>query len=277
MNKNKNLILLRQNKKKFDYSNKICELDDIKDKQIINLPEFKFIDHKSVFIDEKILTGMRETKYTTKLLKSYREKDFNNLFEINNQSVLYKLNNVLVTFEGYVFYENTIYKTHLQPAELFYKTDFGNLPFVDIVRPTNPVQYDKVILLSGRYGKTTYHIIYDYMLRLHVFKLLKIDIDEYYIHVNKKTPYVLSICKLFGLNENKIIEGEIDCKELLIPDKCLLDEFDYYHSVIWARQYLLNNISKKERNKRKKEVTLADESINGKSVSYYSFFTGPDR
>jgi hypothetical protein len=104
----------------------------------------------------------------------------------------------------------------------------------------NTMVYPKVISIASFWAEGGWHFPMEAMVGL---KLMK-DYSDAFIHINKKSDLTVNWIKQLGLNidENRIIDGHICAKKLIIPQlgKC---GNPYYDQLIWLRKKIIGNLS----------------------------------
>lgn len=104
----------------------------------------------------------------------------------------------------------------------------------------NTIVYPKVISIACFWGEGAWHFPMEALVGL---KLIK-DYSDVFIHINKKSDLTINWIKQLGLNidENRIIDGHICAKTLIIPQlgKC---GNPYYDQLIWLRKKIIDNLS----------------------------------
>ena len=233
----------------------------------IELDNIIFTNHKPIFIDDKIIKYIIEFNDTHSInqLNIYKESlknnNFNNLYNIQTESKLYYQKNGILN-RGCIFLKNS---SNILTAD-DHHTIFNNIPIINLNQ--NYPKYNNVICLSGKNGDQYYHFLYDYLIRLHIFELLNIDISEMYIHVNIKIPYIIELLALLGLDEDKIIDDTIEFDNLYIPDLNLGYNMSLYHAIYWFRSKILDNSSYLNRNK----IILIKRTYSRQLVNYEELY-----
>jgi len=226
--------------------NENCEKNFI-DKQYIfknYIPKNNsFNKNIKIYINEEIINNLinSDCNFHFRTGLKYNEglklNNFNNLYTLQNKSKLYLIEDGIID-NNFISFRNSSNTINLDPFDHQEKKR---------TLKSNYSIYNNVICLAGRNGTQYYHFLYDYLIRLFLFKELNIDISHMFIYVNSKTSYISELIKFIGLNPDNIISGDIQFKNLYIPDFYTGYYFDSLDALLWFKNNFIQKSNKKNK------------------------------
>jgi len=233
---------------------------------IKNNVSFKDVSNNNSFtLDKKTITLLKNNhrKYYKDIADLYEKNKIPN-WKKKCENRIIKIKNAVITNTGIIITSKGVWKLGGCTDDRLDNMDFNVvLNYYRTVIQTQKL-YDKIISIAAYWSYGIWHFPMEALVGLRLID----NFDNTYLHISEKNKFCLEWLNLYNSNltNDKILEGTVFTKELLLPElgKC---GNPYFEQIIWLKETIHKTLTPQKKNnlliliKRNKKRSVYNHSI----------------